>query len=156
MNGAENVLLKGYLLETHTSCKNKEGSLTLCYKQCQVISHIGFNLYIWLLSGGCESVYVLSFRVQHIKEIPKINKLWRKFFIILLGRETLFVLAPLGRVMAEKRDKPFSQLRGGVNSRIKIRFARSYSCIICRAWLPSPLYERKPDWDLESGIRLAG
>ena len=74
----------------------------------------------------------------------------------MLGRESLVVLSQLIRVMAEKREEPLLQVQGWVNGRIAIAVARSYSWMIRGAWLPSPLQEQEPVWDLESIIRLAG
>ena len=74
----------------------------------------------------------------------------------MLVREALVILAQLSRTMAEKREEPLSQVRGWVNGQIAIAVARSYSRMIRRAQLPSPLLESDHDWDLESGIGLAG
>ena len=74
----------------------------------------------------------------------------------MIGREYLFVLSKLIRFMAEKREELPSQVRGWVNGRITISFARSYSLMIRRAWLPSPLRYREPGWDPEPGIGIAG
>ena len=74
----------------------------------------------------------------------------------MLGREAPVVLSQFSRVMAEKRDKPLSQVRGQVNGQISIAVARYYSLITRGARLPSPLWERDPDWYPESGIGLAG
>ena len=74
----------------------------------------------------------------------------------MLGREALFILSQLSRVMVDKREEPLSLVRGWVNVRIAIAVARSYSRMIRGARLPSPLREREPDWDLKSGIGLAG
>ena len=63
----------------------------------------------------------------------------------MLGRKALVVLSQLSRFMAEKRDKPLSQVRGWVNGQIAIAVASSYSKMIRRARLPSPLREREPD-----------
>ena len=72
------------------------------------------------------------------------------------GREALVVLLQLSRVMSEKREEPLSQVRGWVNGKTEISVVISYSQMICGARLPSPLRERDPDWDLETGIGLAG
>ena len=81
-------------------------------------------------------------------------------FVILvlgmLGREPRIVLYQLSQVMAEKKKEPLYQVGGWVNGRIAIAVVSSYSQIIHVCWLPSPLREREPDWDPESGIRLAG
>ena len=74
----------------------------------------------------------------------------------MLGREALVMLSQLSRVTEEKREEPPSQVRGWVNRRINIAIVRSYSQMIRRARPPSPLREREPDWDPESGIGLAG
>ena len=58
--------------------------------------------------------------------------------------------------MTEKRGETLLQVKGWVNGRIAIAVARSYSRMICRAWLTSTLREQEPDWDPESGIGLAG
>ena len=57
----------------------------------------------------------------------------------ILGREALVMLYQLSRVMAEKGEEPLLQIRGWVNGKIAIAVLRSYSQMICRAWLPSPL-----------------
>ena len=72
----------------------------------------------------------------------------------MLGREALVILSKLSRLMAVKRAKPLSQLWGWVNVRIAIAVVRSYSRMIRGARLPSPLWEREPYWDPESGIGL--
>ena len=74
----------------------------------------------------------------------------------MLGREVMVVLSQLSRVMSARRAKPLSQVRGWVNGRIAIAVVKSYSRMIRGARLPSPLWEREPDWDSESGIGLAG
>ena len=74
----------------------------------------------------------------------------------ILGREDVLVLSPLIQVMAEKRENPLLQVQGWVNGLIAIAVARSYSQMIHGARLPSTLRERDLDWDLESGIGLAG
>ena len=74
----------------------------------------------------------------------------------LLGREALVVISQLILVMVYKREEPLLQVRGWVNGRIDIAVVRSYSRMICGARLPSPLREQELDWDLESGIGLAG
>ena len=86
----------------------------------------------------------------------------RKYFLLfvlsvdrLLGREDLVVLSELSQVMAEKREEPLLQVRGWVNGSITIAVARSYSGIINRARLPSPLWEQEMDWDTGSRIGLA-
>ena len=66
------------------------------------------------------------------------------------------MLYQLSQVVADKREEPLSQVRVCVNGHIAIAIARSYSRMICRARPPSPLWEREPDWDLESGIGIAG
>ena len=58
--------------------------------------------------------------------------------------------------MAEKREEPLLQVRRRVNGHITIAVARSYSQMIRGACLSSPLREREPDWDLESGIGIEG
>ena len=75
---------------------------------------------------------------------------------IVIGREALVVLSHLSIFMAYKREEPLLQVQGWVNVRIAIAVARSYSQMIRRTWFPSPLQERDPDWDMESGIGLAG
>ena len=73
----------------------------------------------------------------------------------MLGREALIVLAQMNRTMAERRGTPFARTGVG-NGRTAIAVVRSYSRMIRGARLPSPLRDREPDWDPESGIRLAG
>ena len=73
----------------------------------------------------------------------------------MIGRESLVILAQLSLIIAPKMDKPISHVQDWINSRIAIAFTRSYSCIIYGSQLPSPLQDREPDWDLESGIRLS-
>ena len=74
----------------------------------------------------------------------------------VLEREALVVLSQLSPAIADKREKYLLQVRGWVNRRITIDVARFYSQMISRARLPSPLREREPDWDPESGIGIAG
>ena len=73
----------------------------------------------------------------------------------MLGRDDLVVLVQLSQTMADKMEKPPLKLQGWVNGRIKIVVPKSYSYMICRAQLPSPLWESDPDWDMEIGIGLA-
>ena len=74
----------------------------------------------------------------------------------MLGREALVMLYRLSLVMAEKREEPLLQVYGWVKRNITMAVARSYSLMIRGAHIPSPLWEREPDWDQESGIWLAG
>ena len=74
----------------------------------------------------------------------------------MLGMEALVVLVQLSRTMAAKREEPIFQVRGWVNGQIANAVAKSYSCMIHGDLLPSPLWEREPDWDPESGIGLVG
>ena len=74
----------------------------------------------------------------------------------MLGREALVVHSQLIRAMSEKREEPLLQVRGWVNGRITITVAMSYSRMIRKACLPSPLQEQDLDWNPESGIVLAG
>ena len=73
----------------------------------------------------------------------------------ILAREALVVISQLSRVMSDKREEPLLQVRGWLNGRIEIAIAMSYSRMIFRARLSSPLREQEPDWDPESVIRLA-
>ena len=57
--------------------------------------------------------------------------------------------------MVAKLEEIISHVRGWVNGRITIGVARSYSRMICGARLPSPLWDREPDWDLGPGLVLA-
>ena len=66
------------------------------------------------------------------------------------------VLSQLSRVMAEKRKGTLLQVRGLVNGIITIAVASSYSRMIRGDWLPSPLQEPEPKWDLGLGIGMAG
>ena len=74
----------------------------------------------------------------------------------MLGRKALVVLSQLSRVTAAKIAEPLSQVRGWVNVQTAIAVARSYSRMIRRARLPSPLWEKDLDLDSKPGIRLAG
>ena len=75
---------------------------------------------------------------------------------VMLGREGLVVLSRLSRFMSEKMEEPLLQVRGWLNGHIVIAVARSYSWMIRRDRLPSPLRGREPGWDPESGIGIAG
>ena len=66
----------------------------------------------------------------------------------VLGRESIVVLFQLSQVMAEKRKEPQSQVVGLVKGHISIAVERSYPWIIRGAWLPSPMREHDPGWDL--------
>ena len=72
----------------------------------------------------------------------------------MLGREALVVLAQLSQTMASKIDKTILHVRGWINGQIEIAVLRLYSHMIRGDQLPSPLWDREPDWDSESGIRL--
>ena len=69
----------------------------------------------------------------------------------MLGKEALFLLSRLSRVIAKKREEPIFQVRGWVDGRITIAIARSYSWMIRRA-----PHQQEPDWDPELGIRISG
>ena len=73
----------------------------------------------------------------------------------MLGREALVVIANLSRLMAEKMDEQILHVRGWVRYWISITLAISYSWIIHRDRLPSPLWYRETHWDLASGLGLA-
>ena len=73
----------------------------------------------------------------------------------MLGREALVILANLSRRMAAKMDEPIFHMQGWINRLITITVARSYSCMICGDWLPSPLHDQDPYWGPESGLGLA-
>ena len=73
----------------------------------------------------------------------------------MLGKEALAVLINVSQIIATKLKEPLSQLRGWFNVKIAIAVARLYSRTIHGACLPSPLQDRKPDWNLESGLGLA-
>ena len=66
------------------------------------------------------------------------------------------MISQLSRVVVEKREKHLLQVQGWVNGHIAIAVASSYSRMISGARLPSPLRGQEPDWDLESGIGIAG
>ena len=57
----------------------------------------------------------------------------------ILGRENLVVISQPIIVMAEKRGEPLLQVQEWVNRRIAISVLRSYSRMIHRDQLPSPL-----------------
>ena len=57
--------------------------------------------------------------------------------------------------MAAKMDEPISNVRGWINGRTEIAVAIYYSHMIRGAQLPSPQWDRNPDWDTESGFGLA-
>ena len=56
-------------------------------------------------------------------------------------------------------EEPILHVNDWINDRIVITVARSYSCIISGACLPSPLWDRnqvwETDWDMGSGLDLA-
>ena len=100
--------------------------------------------------------------IKKDKHGKQCNDQWKHFstFVLsvdgFLGREALVVMSQLNSVMTKKREGPLSQVRGWLNGHIAIDIARSYARMICGARIPSPLREREPDWDPESGIELAG
>ena len=73
----------------------------------------------------------------------------------ILGKEALVVLANLSQLMEAKTDETISHVGGWINRRIAIAVARSYSRMILRARLPSPLRGQDPEWDLALGLGLA-
>ena len=77
-----------------------------------------------------------------------------KTFMSILGIEKVSILC--SENTEEKREEHPLQVQRWVNRRIVIDVARSYSRMIRRARLPSPLQERESGWDTESGIGLAG
>ena len=62
----------------------------------------------------------------------------------MLGRKYLVVLAQLSQTMADKMGKPILSVWGWINGQFAIMVLRSYSCMIHRDQLPSPLQERDP------------
>ena len=96
---------------------------------------------------------------KHSKHCQHQRKYFSPFVLSvdgMLGREALIVLSQSSRVMADKRKKTLLQVQEWVNGRNTISVARSYSRMIHRDRIPSPLRERDPDWDPETGIGLAG
>ena len=96
---------------------------------------------------------------KHGKQCHDQRKKFSPFVLLadrMLGRESLVMLSQLSQVMAEKRKEPLLQVQGWLNGRVTNAVARSYSQMTRGDWLPSPLRERDPDWDPESGIGLAG
>ena len=73
----------------------------------------------------------------------------------MLKREDLVILSNLSQLMAEKLKVPISHVCGWVKGRITIAIANSYSCMIHGDFLPSPLWDRDPDWYLVLDLGLA-
>ena len=73
----------------------------------------------------------------------------------ILGKVAQVVLATLSQLMAAKMEEPISYLKGLVNSRIEIAFARFYYQMLHRDRVPSPLRNRDPNWESVSGLVLA-
>ena len=57
--------------------------------------------------------------------------------------------------MAAKMDEPISHVRGSINIQITIVVAILYSHMVRGDQLPSPLWDREPDWDPELGLGMA-
>ena len=127
----------------------------------------------WMSSNITSDQYVgymTQYSIHSICDIPlsKSQKILLEYFpaqifplfiytqyFYLQIRKALVVLAQLSRTMAEKMDKPIFHIRGWINGQIIIPVARYYLHIILRARLPSPLWDREPNWDPESVIGLA-
>ena len=73
----------------------------------------------------------------------------------MIGKDALVVLANLSQLMSEKMEEPILHVSTWVNGPISIAVARSYSCGIHGACLPSPLWDRDPDWELGLCLGLA-
>ena len=75
-------------------------------------------------------------RINKDKHGKHYNDQWKQFssFVLsvdrMLGRKTLVPFSQLSRVMEDKREEPFLQVRDRVNGRIAIAVTRSYSQII--------------------------
>ena len=79
---------------------------------------------------------------KHSKNCHDQRKHFSPFVLLvdgMIGREDLVIISQLSRVMSEKSEETILQVRGWVNRRIAIAVARSYSWMILRARLPSPL-----------------
>ena len=61
------------------------------------------------------------------------------------GKEALVVLANLSQLMVAKMDKSVFHMRGWINGRVAILVTGSYFLMICRARLPSPLWDWEPN-----------
>ena len=83
-------------------------------------------------------------------KIAKSNGFYSPFVLSgngMLGKDYLFVILNLSRLMAEIIEEPISHIRGLVNGWIAIAVMRFYSRIIRRACLTSPLWDRDMYWD---------
>ena len=64
----------------------------------------------------------------------------------MLGKKALVILANLSQIMAAKMDEPILHVRGWINGRIAIAFARLYSQMIHEDRLPSHLWDYPHFW----------
>ena len=70
----------------------------------------------------------------------------------MIGKYSQVVLTTLSWLMAAKMEWPILHIKGWFNGQIEITFSRSYSWMLRRAWVTSPL--RTLDPELESGLEL--
>ena len=71
-----------------------------------------------------------------------------------LGKRPRSCSKYLSRLMAKVLEDPISHILGWINGWIFISVARLYLRMLCGACLPSPLWEREPEWELGSGMVL--
>ena len=94
---------------------------------------------------------------KHGKHCHDKNKHFSPFVLSvggMLKKESLVILTTLSQLMAEKTEEPIPHIRGWVNGRIAIAVTGSYSPMIFKARLPSPLRYREPNWDTVLGLGL--
>ena len=72
----------------------------------------------------------------------------------MISKEAQVILTDFSRLMWKKIKEPLLYIHGWFNLWIAIAVARSYSLMIQRDFLPIPLRERDPDWELISGLSL--
>ncbi len=72
----------------------------------------------------------------------------------LLGREAKALLKNLSARLAEKWDKPYSQVCGYVNARMRIAIVRDTHLCLRVSRVPTSQMSRRPQWEDKAGLGL--
>ena len=73
----------------------------------------------------------------------------------LLGKESRTLLKKLSALLAEKWEKPYSEICGYVNARMSIAIVRATHLCLRRSRIPmSQMSNRRPQWEDKAGLGL--
>ena len=90
--------------------------------------------------------------MQHYQDQPKQVSQFVLSVDDMMGKEAQVVLATLSQLLAAKMEELILHIKGWFKGWIVFTVARSYSKVIHRAWVPSPLRTWYLGW--ESGLVL--